>query len=105
MNALLPLVTQLKACPSLENRITEKKLLESWKAFRNIDPEHGDELNSAVIVGLILHDEEGFAPLLTSAEHTQLEALARKAYERYQQLTHPPNHLGKLLAATLKESI
>ena len=35
---------------------------------------------------------------------TEIQGLGRKALDRYLQLTHPPNPLGKTLAATLKES-
>jgi hypothetical protein len=53
---------------------------------------------------VILYDKEQFAPLLNEAELAQMLALADKALERYQQRTHPPNKLGKIIAAALKES-
>jgi hypothetical protein len=57
----------------------------------------------AVLAGVILQDEP-FARLLNEAERAQLAALAKAALERYQQRTHPPNKLGKIIAAAIKES-
>jgi hypothetical protein len=53
---------------------------------------------------LILYDET-FAQLLNEAERSQLLALAMKALEQYRHETNPPHQLGKLIAATLEESI
>lgn len=103
-NALLPLVAKLRACPVLDNSITEKMLVETWNAFKQINPEHGDEITPAVMAGLVLSDEEDFAQLLNEAERSQLVAMGRLALERYQQKTQPPNKLGKILAAALKEA-
>lgn len=102
-NNLRPLFARLQACPSLDNRITEKLLLESWGEFRQLAPDHGDEITPALMAGLVLYDQELFAPLLNEAERAQLIALAQLARERYQQKTNPPNRLGKTLAAALKE--
>jgi hypothetical protein len=43
--------------------------------------------------------------LLNRAEHAQLQALGQLVMERYQQQIHPPNKLGKTIAAALKEQI
>jgi hypothetical protein len=102
--ALLPLVTKLKACPARDHSLSEKLLVETWNGFKKIDPEHGDEITPAVLAGLILFDEADFAKLLNEAERSQLVALAKTALERYQQKNHPPNKLGKTIAASLKES-
>lgn len=102
---LLPLFAMLHACPSGQGQISEKMLFETWNGFKQLDPEHGDEITPALLMGLMLFDEEPFAPLLNEAEHAQLAVLGRKALERYLQLTHPPNPLGKTLAASLKEKI
>lgn len=102
-SALLPLVAKLKACPAHDNRFSEKMLVETWNGFKQIDPEHGDEITPAVMAGLVLCDEEDFAQLLNEAERSQMAALARVALERYQQKTNPPNKLGKIIAAALKE--
>lgn len=102
---LLRLFAILHACPTRQGQISEKMLFETWNGFKQIDPEHGDEITPAVIAGLILFDEEPFAELLDEAERTQLAGLGRKALDRYLELTHPPNQPGKLLAASLKESI
>ena len=101
---LLRLFAILLACPTREERISDKLLFETWNGFKQIDPEHGDEITPALITGLILFDEESFAALLNEAEHAQLAGLGRKAMQRHQQLTHPPNPLGNVLAASLKES-
>ena len=102
-NTLLPLVEELKACGSRDNRFSEKLLVEAWNGFKQTDPEHGDEITPAVMAGLVLADEEDFAQLLTEAERSQMLALAKLALERYQQKTNPPNKLGKIIAAALKE--
>jgi len=101
---LLPLVAKLKACPTQDDRITKKRFLESWNSFKTIAPEQGDEITPAVVVGVILYDDEVFACLLNEAEHAQLIALSRIAAERYLQRTNPPNKLGNVIAASLKES-
>ena len=101
--ALLPLVTKLKACPARDHSLSEKLLVETWNGFKKIDPEHGDEITPAVLAGLILFDEADFAKLLNEAERSQMLALAKVALERYQRKTIPPNKLGKIIAAALKE--
>ena len=102
---LLPLLAQLKHCPSRDGQITEKRFHAMWNEFRQIALDHGDTIIPAVIVGVILYDPETFASLLNEAEHAQLLALGKTALERYEQQTHPPNKLGKTIAAALKESI
>lgn len=104
-SVLLPLATKLKECHSRDTRVTEKRVVEMWGTFKRISPEHGDTVSPAMLAGLILYDPEMFAPLLNGAEHAQLESLGRTALGRYQQLTNPPNKLGKTIAAALKEQI
>ena len=77
------LAERLKACPSLDPRISKTALLETWKC--------------------LLFDEEQFGSLLTAHELTQLAAIASRALERYQLKTNPPNQPGKILAASLKK--
>jgi len=105
MSNLLPLVTRLKACPAQDDRITTKRLLETWDSFKQIAPDQGDTISSAMMAGLILYDPETFASLLTAAEQEQLITLGLIALERYQNRTNPPNKLGKLIAAAIKETI
>lgn len=100
--ALLPLVTRLKACPSQDNRFSEKLLFEAWEHFKHTGWDRGTRPPLSVIVALLVHDEV-VATLLTTAEQAQLLALGEAARDLYLQLTHPPNHLGKTIAATLKE--
>jgi len=101
---LLPVVAMLEACPSLDTSFSEKMLVETWNGFKQIDPKHGDEITPAIMAGLVLYDEEDFAQVLNEAERSQMAALAKLALERYQQKTNPPNKLGKIIAAALKET-
>lgn len=98
------LVQRLKVCPTRDAGINPKLLFTTWSAFRRLDPEHGDEVTPALLVALILHDQESFGPLVTAAELTQLETIAGSALDSYQLKTNPPNQPGQLLAASLKES-
>ena len=102
---LQPLVTKLKACSTRDDRVSAKRLRASWDRFKSLAPERGDQITPALLVGVILYDPETFAPVLTGAEHAQLAALGRVAFERYQQLSNPPNQLGKTIFAALKETI
>ena len=97
------LAERLKACPSLDTRISKSALLETWKCFQRLDPEQGDEVTPAIMAGILLFDEEQFSPLLTADELTQLAAIASRALDRYQLKTNPPNQPGKALAASLKK--
>jgi hypothetical protein len=99
-SALLPLVEKLKACPAHDKSLSQEMLHRAWERCRAWQPE--DEVTPAVMAGVILQDEP-FARLLNEAERTQMAALARVALERYQQRNNPPNKLGKIIAAALKE--
>ena len=101
-STLLPLVARLLPCPSLDNSFSKEMLNATWERFRQLAWESGDELTPAALAGLILYDDQ-FAQLLNKAERSQMVALARVALERYQQKTNPPNKLGKIIAAALKE--
>ena len=101
--ALLPLVAQLKACPTQDNSFSEKLLLEAWERFKHTGWDRGTEPTPAVMASLVLHDEH-VAKLLNAAERVQLLALGTVALERYLEKTNPPNQLGKTIAASLKES-
>lgn len=105
MNQLLPLVTRLKACPTQDDRITAQRLCEAWAGFRQLAPERGEPISSALLAGVILFEPEPFASLLTAAEQEQLITLGLVALERYQVRTNPPNQLGKLIAEAIKETI
>lgn len=99
---LLPLVTQLKACPAQDRTFAEPRLFEAWERLKHTGWERGRAPTPAVLAGLLLHDST-VATLLNDTEHAQLLALCSKALERYQHKTNPPNPLGKTIAATLKE--
>ena len=102
--ALLPLVAQLKACPTQDSSFSEKLLLEAWERFKHTGWDRGTEPTPAVMAALVLHDES-IARLLNAAERVQLLALGTVALERYLEKTNPPNQLGKTIAASLKESL
>jgi hypothetical protein len=102
-DALLTLVDALKECPTQDNRFSQKKLIESWNCFRQVAPENEDEITPALMAGLVLYDEKQFASLLNEAERTQLAAVSQAAVDRFQAKIHPPNKLGKTIAAALKE--
>ncbi len=102
--ALLPLVAQLKACPTQDTSFSDKLLTEAWERFKHTGWDRGTEPTPMIMAALVLHDEH-VAKLLNAAERVQLLALGTVALERYQQKTNPPNPLGKTIAASLKESI
>ena len=102
---LRDLSQRLKGCPSLDTSINPKLFRETWNAFREINLDHGDEITTAVITAVILHDPEVFNPLLDEAELSLLNTIARSALERYQTKTNPSNQPGKLIAELLKEKI
>jgi len=103
-NPLLLLATQLKACPTQDSRFSDKLLFEAWELFKHTGWERGNLPSAAVIAGLLVMDQT-VATLLTSVEHAQLLELCSTALERYHEKAHPPNPLGKTIAATLNESI
>ena len=98
------LIRRLKLSPSLDTSVSKQSFLETWKSFQSSDPEHGDEVTPAIIVAVILFDEDMFESLLTETELTQLTAIARLALERYQLKINPPNQPGKRLFAALKDN-
>ena len=102
-SVLLPLMARLKACPARDHRLSEKRLIETWGRCKQIALEPGDAITPAIMAGVILHDPESYAPLLSAAEHAQLQALGKAALERYLQSTNPPNKLGKLIAGIIKK--
>ncbi len=99
------LATRLQQCEAVDNTINQKLLNETWKAFRRLDPENGDTVTGAMLVALVLYDEEMFRPLLDAAELSLLAEIAQKAFQRYQTKTNPPHAAGNLLLAALKEKI
>jgi len=81
--ALQSLAAQLKACPTQDNRYTQKLLVETWAGLKQVALDRGDPLTPSIIAALVLYDDEQFAELLDEAEHEQLTALAQKALERF----------------------
>ena len=99
------LAARLRACPARNTTISKKLIFDSWKSFREIDLENGDEVTPSVIAGLILFDWEKLHPLLSDLDLDQLEIIAKTALERYQQLANPPNPAGQALAGILKDIV
>jgi hypothetical protein len=98
------LVQNLKLCPTAEITITPKLVNEIWDCLREIKPQQGDEVTSAMLVALILYDEESFAELLTEEQLDQLHIVAGQAMQQYELAIKPKNQAGQLLAATIKEN-
>ncbi len=98
------LVRNLKASPTLEQPITPKLVHETWDSMRSINPAQGDSITSAVLVGLILYDEEMLADLLTDDQLNQLHIIAGQVMHNYETAIKPKNQVGQLLATTIKES-
>ena len=102
---LLALAAKLKNCPTQDERITQQRFIQTWNSFKTITPEQGDKITPAVVAAVVLYDEEVFGCLLNQAEQARFVSLSRMAWEQYLQRTNPPNKLGNLIAAALKESI
>ena len=98
------LVKNLKLSPTLETGITHKLVQEIWDCMREIKPQQGDEVTSAMLVALILYDEESFADLLTDDQLNQLHIIARQVMQNYELAIKPKNQVGQLLATTIKEN-
>jgi len=58
----------------------------------------------AMLVALILHDEELFGELLNETERSHLVTIAETAMQQYELAIKPKNQVGQLLAATIKEN-
>lgn len=107
MNARDPfqlLLRNLKLCPTLETTITPKLVNEIWDLMRDIKPQQGDEVTSAMLVALVLYDEESFADLLTDQQLDQLHLIAGQVMQNYEAAIKPKNQVGQLLATTIKEN-
>jgi hypothetical protein len=98
------LVRNLKLSPTLEQPITPKLVYETWDSMRSINPTQGDGLTSAILVGLILFDEDMLADLITDDQLNQLHIIAGQVLQNYETAIKPKNQVGQLLATTLKES-
>jgi len=98
------LVQNLQLCPTAEATITPKLVQEIWDCLRDINPQQGDEVTPAMLVALILHDEEAFAELLTATQLDQLHIVAGQAMQNYELAIKPKNQVGQLLTTTIKES-
>ena len=98
------LVRNLKLSPTLETGITTKLVQEIWDCMRDIKPQQGDEVTPAMLVALILFDEESFADLLTDDQLNQLHIIAGQVMQNYETAIKPKNQVGQLLATTIKEN-
>ena len=61
-------------------------------------------MTPAVLLALILFDEDLFAELLTESQLDQLHIIAGQAKNQYELAIKPKNQVGQLLATTIKES-
>lgn len=100
---LLPLVQELRVCPTRETTLTEKSLRDAWDGLKADGWTAEAYPPFSVLIALVIHDEVA-ASLLTTEELGQLLALGELALTRYRERTQPTHHLGKLLAATIKEN-
>lgn len=100
---LLLLVQELRACPSRDTRLTEKSVRDAWDQFKADGWTPGAYPPFSVLAALVLRDEVT-ATLLTTEELGQLLALGELALTRYRERTQPPNPIGRLIAATIKEN-
>ena len=98
------LVRNLKVCSTLETAITPKLVNEIWDCMRDLKPQQGDEVTSAMLVALILFDEESFADLLTDQQLDQLHIIAGQVMQNYELAIKPKNQVGQLMATTIKEN-
>ena len=102
-DSIQQLVKNLKLCPSLEQPITTKLVHETWSCLRKLDPGQGDEVTPAMLVALILFDEESFASLLTEEQLDQLHIVAGQALKQYELVIKPKNQVGLLMTTIIKE--
>ncbi len=100
---LLLLVQELRACPARDTSLSEQSLRVAWDKFKAGGWDAGRQPPFSVLVALVLHDEVA-ATLLTTEELGQLIALGDLALTRYRERTQPPNPIGRLVAATIKEN-
>jgi len=98
--SLQPLLARLKACPSHPANVSRESFIASWDELMREDMTPFVKPSLPVMAALLLHDET-FGQLLNEPEQTQLKALVQLALERYDQQTHPPNKLGKLIASCI----
>ena len=61
-------------------------------------------MTPAVLLALILFDEDLFAELLTETQLDQLHIIAGQVMQNYELAIKPKNQVGQLLATTIKES-
>jgi hypothetical protein len=98
------LVRSLKLCPTQSTGITSKLVQEIWDCMRDIHPKNGDEVTPAMLVALILFDEDSFAALLTEEQLDQLHIIGHQAKQQYELAIKPKNQVGQLMVTTIKES-
>ena len=98
------LVRNLKLCPTLKAGITPKLVNEIWDCMRELNLRQGDEVTPAMLVALVLFDEESFADLLTDQQLDQLHIIAGQVMQNYTLAIKSKNQVGQLLATTIKEN-
>ncbi len=100
--AKLPLLAQIRRCPSREANVSREVFIEGWNELQRLDVTPFLKPTLPIMAALLLYDER-FIGLLNEAESAQLNALVDLALERYEQQTNPPNKLGRLLVGLTKK--
>ena len=98
------IMARLRACPAHETFVSRELFLEVWGELTREGVTHLIKPTFPVMAALVLHDER-FEALLNEAEQEQLRSLVQLALDRYEEQTHPPNKLGRLLVGLTKEQI
>ena len=98
----LPLLAQIRHCPSREASVSREMFIECWHELQRVDVTPFIKPTVPVMAALLLYDER-FTGLLNAAESAQLNAIVDLAMERYEQRTNPPNKLGRLLVGLTKK--
>ena len=96
----LPLLAQIRRCPSREASISREMFIEAWHELQRVDVTPFLKPTIPVMAALLLYDDR-FIGLLNEAESAQLNSLVDLALERYDQQTNPPNKLGRLLSGLI----
>ena len=98
------IMATLRACSAHETFVSRELFLEAWGDLTREDVTPFNKPTLPVMAALVLHDDR-FEALLNEAEQEQLRSLIQTALNRYEEQTHPPNKLGRLLAGLTKEQI
>lgn len=96
-------MTALRACPAHETFVSRELFQECWGELTREDVTPFAKPTLPVMAALVLQDDR-FEALLNDAEQEQLRSLVQLALNRYEEQTHPPNKLGRILSGIIKEN-